>query len=60
MYLNEIFRSKPSFAKTRSVYTIHNIAYQGMFGADVMSLTNLPGWLFNHSQLEFHGQFNFL
>ena len=60
VYLNEVFRARPEFARTRSVYTIHNIAYQGMFGADVMRLTNLPGWLFNHSQLEFHGQFNFL
>jgi starch synthase len=25
-----------------------------------MRLTGLPGWLFNHHQLEFHGHFNFL
>jgi starch synthase len=25
-----------------------------------MNLTGLPGWLFNHYQLEFHGHFNFL
>ena len=31
-----------------------------MFGRDVMKLTGLPGWLFNHNQLEFHGHFNFL
>ncbi|CAN5631692.1 glycogen synthase GlgA [soil metagenome] len=60
VYLNEMFRSKPGWANTRSVFTIHNIAYQGMFGADVMKLTGLPGWLFNHRQLEFHGHFNFL
>ena len=31
-----------------------------MFGRDVMNLTGLPGWLFNHNKLEFHGHFNFL
>lgn len=60
VYLNEIFRTRPQYEKTRSIFTIHNIAYQGMFGPDVMNLTTLPGWLFNHAQLEFHGRFNFL
>jgi starch synthase len=31
-----------------------------MFSRDVMNLTGLPGWLFNHNKLEFHGHFNFL
>jgi starch synthase len=60
VYLNEVFRQRPDFAEVRSIFTIHNIAYQGMFSPDVMRLTNLPGWLFNHAQLEFHGHFNFL
>lgn len=60
VYLSEVFRARPEFAKTRSVFTIHNISYQGMFGRDILSLTNLPGWLFNHKQLEFHGHLNFL
>jgi len=59
-YLSEIFRPRPGYGHMRSVYTIHNIAYQGMFGPDVMRLTGLPGWLFNHNQLEYHGRFNFL
>ena len=58
--LSEAYRQKPGFAGIRSVFTIHNIAYQGMFGSDVMKLTGLPGWLFNHKQLEFHGQLNFI
>lgn len=60
VYLTEQFRSRTGWEQTRSIFTIHNIAYQGMFGADVMRLTGLPGWLFNHRQLEFHGNFNFL
>ena len=58
--LSEVFRPRPGYGHIRSLYTIHNIAYQGMFSADVMKLTGLPGWLFNPEQLEFHGHFNFL
>jgi starch synthase len=60
VYLNETYRNRPGYQRTRSVFTIHNIAYQGMFGRDVMRLTGLPGWLFNHTQLEYHGYLNFM
>ena len=60
VFLTEAYRSLTGYEKIRSVFTIHNIAYQGMFGRDVMNLTGLPGWLFNHTRLEFHGHFNFL
>ncbi len=60
VYLNEIYRVRPAYRRTRSLFTIHNIAYQGQYGRDVMRLTGLPNWLFNPGQLEFHGHFNFL
>ncbi len=60
VFLAEAYRQQPGYQRTRSVFTIHNIAYQGMFGRDVMNLTGLPGWLFNHNQLEFHGHLNFM
>jgi starch synthase len=60
VYLSELYRTKPGYRLTRSVFTIHNIAYQGQFGRDVLKLTGLPLWLFNPAQLEFHGHLNFL
>lgn len=60
VYLNELYRSRAGYQRTRSVFTIHNIAYQGIFGREVMRLTNLPGWLFSPHLLEFHGYLNFL
>ncbi|MBX9626765.1 MAG: glycogen synthase GlgA [Gemmataceae bacterium] len=60
VYLNEVYRTKTGYRRMRSVFTIHNIAYQGMFGRDVLRLTGLPGWLYNHTQLEFHGHLNFM
>lgn len=58
--LSEAYRAQGGYQRIRSVFTIHNIAYQGTFGRDVLNLTGLPGWLFNPQQLEFHGQLNFL
>ncbi len=60
VYLEEVYRQRPEFQNTRSVFTIHNIAYQGMFNRGVMDITGLPNWLFNHNQLEFHGHLNCL
>jgi starch synthase len=43
-----------------SVFTIHNLAYQGEFGFDVLDKLSLPHYLFNMDQLEFYGSINFL
>ena len=43
-----------------TVITIHNMAYQGVFPADVLPEVNLPWDLFNPEQVEFYGNVNFL
>ncbi len=43
-----------------SVFTIHNLAYQGEFDPEVLSLANLPERLFTFDKLETFGTFNFL
>lgn len=43
-----------------SIFTIHNLAYQGEFGPDVVAKAGLPERLFNPHQLETFGRFNFL
>ncbi len=60
VYVSEALRLRAEYSHVRTVFTIHNIAYQGMFNRGVMDLTGLPGYLFNHSQLEYHGHLNFL
>ena len=59
-YLAEAYRSKPGYAKIRSVFTIHNMAFQGEFSRDSMKFTGLPPRLFDMGQIEFHGKLNFL
>jgi starch synthase len=44
----------------RTLFTIHNIAYQGIFWHLDMPLLGLDWKLFNDRQLEFHGHLNFL
>ncbi len=43
-----------------TVFTIHNLAYQGLFDASVFSSLALPQHFFHLSGLEFHGQVSFL
>ncbi len=48
------------FNQTATVFTIHNLAYQGEFGKDTLTKLDLPLTLFNSSQLETYGAVNFL
>ena len=43
-----------------SIYTIHNLAYQGEFGLEVLDALDLPHSLYNHEQVEAWGRVNFL
>jgi starch synthase len=44
LYLKTRYASDPLFAATRSVLTIHNIGYQGVFGSDVITLAGLEAY----------------
>ncbi len=48
------------FSKTKTLLTIHNLAYQGYFPKEILSRIGLPDYLFNIEMLEFYGQVNFL
>jgi starch synthase len=43
-----------------SVFTVHNLAYQGLFGSQAMAELGLPAEFFGVYGLEFHGQLSFL
>ena len=53
------FRAR-QLARARSVFTIHNLAYQGMFPKDVMDDLGLPWDLFTHEGLELYDAVSFL
>lgn len=58
--LRTLYMEDPAFRKTASVFTVHNIGYQGLFPADTLPLLMLPWDLFTISKMEFFGQVNFL
>ena len=43
-----------------SVFTVHNLAYQGVFPPHVFGELQLPEWFFNMHGIEFHNQVSFL
>ncbi len=47
-------------APVASVFTIHNLAYQGLFPRPTRVALGLPGWLDDWQALEFHGQMSFI
>jgi starch synthase len=58
LYMRTVYRK--SFRGCVSLFTIHNIGYQGMFPASAMTLTGLDPSLFNQEVLEHYGQVNLL
>jgi len=48
------------YQRLRTLFTIHNIAYQGNFWHWDILLAGLGWHLYNHHQLEFHGHLSFL
>jgi starch synthase len=61
VYLREVYRrSSLPYHRIRTLFTIHNIAYQGMFWHWDLPLTGLDWKWFNPRHLEFHGHLNFL
>jgi starch synthase len=49
-----------AFPKAKTILTIHNLAYQGLFPASEMETAGLDPELFNWKQLEFFGKMSFL
>jgi len=60
VYLWTMYRDRPQLAHTRSVFTIHNLAYQGRCHPDWVPQLDLPWSLYTMHQLEFWGSLSFL
>lgn len=58
-YLEVLRRRNPKI-KTSSVFTIHNLAFQGLYPFSVYEDLGLPNYMFNEDGLEFYRQISFL
>lgn len=60
VYLKTIYSHDSFFSKTKSVFTIHNLAYQGNFPPDSLPMVGLGWEHFRMERLEFYGKFSFM
>jgi len=60
-YLRRMYRSDQTFSRTRSMFTIHNMGYQGLFPRDTMNRAGFDdAEFYPTSSFEFYGMFNFM
>ncbi len=59
-FLKFLYQDDPFYKKTKSILTIHNLAYQGTFPPWDFSKLGLPKELFNVQGIEFHGVVNLM
>jgi starch synthase len=59
-YLRHLYGPNEYWSDTTSVFTIHNIAYQGQFSSELFPLTGLPAHFFSMDGMEFWGGINFM
>jgi starch synthase len=58
--LREEHATDPALARTRSVFTIHNLAYQGSYSKELLPSLGLPWELFRPDGVEFHDRLNLM
>ena len=60
VYLKTLYAQIPSLGSTASLFTIHNLGYQGLFWHYDLHLTGLSWDLFTPKGLEFFGKMNLM
>ncbi|HNQ35078.1 MAG TPA: glycogen synthase GlgA [bacterium] len=60
VYLRELLAADPFYREMKSVLTIHNLGYQGVFSHSNWPMLGLPDHLFNLNGFEFYNQVNLL
>lgn len=59
-YLSMLYARDEPFRKTRTLFTIHNLGYQGVFAPWVFGLSGIPETEFNWLRMEYYGNVSFL
>ena len=60
LYIRLFHKKDTTFDKSKIIFTIHNMAYQGLFGKEFMASLGLSPGLFTPDRLEFWGRLNFM
>jgi starch synthase len=60
VYLKTVYARDKRFKNTRTIFSIHNLGYQGNFPASELKTAGLPFSLFTPEGVEFYNHFSFL
>lgn len=60
MLLSEHYKKFPFYSNMATIFTIHNLEYQGTFSKDVIRFFNMGEGIFTPEKTEFYGMFNFM
>ncbi len=60
VYLSHCYQDDTHFRGTGTIFTIHNLAYQGVFNREVLPRIGLDWSLFHMEALEYYGNINYL
>ena len=60
LYLKDYYKRYRFFSNIKTLFTIHNIQYQGMFGSEILGMIDLNSGYFTGDKLEFYGKVNYL
>lgn len=59
-YLKTVYKDDPFFKNVKTIFTIHNLAYQGNFNSDSFEKSLLPEEIFSDENVKLNGKFSFI
>ena len=60
MILKETYKKISYFRNIKTLYTIHNLQYQGNFHPSSLEMFDLPGYLYDNGTVEFYGSMSYM
>jgi len=60
LLLKEMYSRDTFFSKIRTVYTIHNMKYQGLFGREALNVLDLNNDYMTPEKIEYHGAVSYM